>query len=415
MINNKAVKTEILAGGLGWSVVDDREIEAVTALLKNPDRLFRYQGAQKGQSDMLEQELREKLDVPNALFISSGTAALTCCLSAFEIGPGDEVIVPGYTYIATASAVIDVGAVPVIAEIDNSLGLDPVDVEKKITPYTKAIIAVNMQGVPCKLDELRALAKKYNLYIIEDCCQAIGSTYKGKHCGVESDAFAWSTNFYKVLTCGEGGVFFAKNPQAFKRGLFQSDPAMDMWSTAIEGDTTVKAFARGGFRGNEISAAMLRVQLTKLDSILEKTRSLKKTLIKHLNTPKNYTLQHVDDVEGDCGFSFSMIVCTKELAKAFSEELLVEGLGIGSVYNHGFPDRHVYSYWDSIIYKQSATPAGYPWKDPAYKGNVEYSVDMCPNTLDILARCLRLSIHVNMTEQNMIEFADAMNKVDARL
>jgi dTDP-4-amino-4,6-dideoxygalactose transaminase len=166
----KAIKTPIPSGGLGWSVIDDEEIQAVTELLRTPELLFRYRGSEPGQSSLFEREITEKLGIKHALFVNSGTSALTCCLAGWDIGPGDEVIIPAYTYIATAAAVINVGAVPVLAEIDESLGLDPEDVERKITPYTKAIIAVHMQGVPARLDALREIARKHNLIIIEDAC-----------------------------------------------------------------------------------------------------------------------------------------------------------------------------------------------------------------------------------------------------
>ena len=142
----KILKTPLPGGGHGWSAVDEREIEAVTNVLKKPEQLFRYPGAgETRECPLFEQELREKINVKGALMVASGTSALTLCLSANGIGPGDEVIVPAYTYISTASAVTNAGAVPVIADIDDSLGLDPEDVERKITPYTKAVILVHMR------------------------------------------------------------------------------------------------------------------------------------------------------------------------------------------------------------------------------------------------------------------------------
>ena len=414
-MSEKAIKTPLPNAGLGWTAIDQQEIDAVTNLLKTPEKLFRYDEGEKRQCDYLEKELRDKTGAHHALFVASGTAALACCLSAYELGPGDEVIVPAYTYIATAAAVCDVGAVPVIAEIDNSLGLDPADVERKITPYTKAIIVVHMQGVPAKLDAIRAIADKHNLILIEDCCQAIGATYHGDFCGIHSHAFAWSTNYYKVLTSGEGGVFFVRDDDAFQRGLYQSDSGMTMWKTSIESVLKVAAFSRSGARGNEVAAAILRVQLTKLDQILGKTRGLKKLLLSKLNKPLHYSLQYVDDPEGDCGFSVTFIANSQEECKKMNELLVQEGLSLGSVYDAGFPDRHIYANWDSIMNKKGATPLNYPWNDPAYKGNVTYSKDMCPQTLDILSRSLRFTINIKMTEQNMLEVADAINKVDAAL
>ncbi len=122
--------------------------------------------------------------------VNSGTSALICALTGVGTGPGDEVIIPGYTYIATAAAVIATGAVPVIAEIDDSLGLDPVDVELKITPHTKAVVPVHMRGVPARIDDLVAVARKHGLKIVEDCCQCVGGEYKGQRVGTLGDAGA---------------------------------------------------------------------------------------------------------------------------------------------------------------------------------------------------------------------------------
>jgi len=324
------------------------------------------------------------------------------------------VIVPAYTYIASAAAVVGVGAVPVIAEIDDSLGLDPADVERKITPHTRAIMPVHMQGVPCRLDAIIAIAKKHKLFVIEDCCQAVGSSYCGKPTGTLGNCGAWSLNYYKSITTSEGGVFFTDDPDIFERALFQSEVGLPMW---LKDRTTWKTppFSRAGYRGNEILAAMARVQLQKLNRVLDHCRSLKKLLLKLLNEPKCYVRQHVDDPEGDNGFSFAMLALTPDLARRMGQAMQAEGLGVGTAYNDGFPDRHIYAFWDSILNKTGATPAGYPWKDPAYKGNVVYSKDMCPRTLDILSRALRVGIHMKLNETHVRQIAAAINKVDAAL
>ena len=410
-MNQKTVKTPIPDAGMGWSAIGEEEIAAVTALLREPQRMFRFQHGKKSESDRLEDAICEKTGAAHALFVASGTGALTCCLAGFEIGPGDEVIVPGYTFIATAAAVLETGAVPVIAEIDDSFGMDPVDLEKKITPYTKAVIVVHMVGVPARLDAIRAICKKHNIVLIEDCCQAIGAKYKGKYCGVESDAFAWSTNFYKVITCGEGGVFATSNTKAFQRGIYQADNGLNIMIHNRSVDGGIRPFSRSGIRGNELAAAVLHVQLNKLDSLLDHTRALKKRFLSQLNSPENYSLQHVDDPEGDCGFSVNFIVKDKTKLEAMLRLAEEEGLPLYKVYAN--EDRHVYVHWDPIINKQSATPAGYPWKDPAYKGNVEYTLDMCPNTMDILGRAVRLLFNIKMSDANIDEFAAALNKIDA--
>jgi len=415
-MSERIVKTPIPEGAMGWSVIGEEEISAVTALLRTPQNLFRVRDDGKpSECEQLEQNIRTKTGADYALFVASGTGALTCCLTGFDIGPGDEVIVPAYTFIATAAAVVDVGAVPVIAEIDDSLGICPIDLEKKITPYTKAVIVVNMVGVPARLDAIRAVCKKHNLVLIEDNCQAIGATYKGKHCGVESDAFAWSTNFFKVITCGEGGVFMTNNARAFQKGVYQSDNGLNDVGQGHPHSKELKPFSRSGIRGNEIAAAVLNVQLGKMDGMLTHTRMLKKRLFSQLNTPINYKPQHVDDPDGDCGFCVNLIMDSAEKVDRILELADAEGLPLNKLYEaklYEDGDLHIYSNWTPILEKRGATAAGYPWADPAYKGNVEYSTDMCPKSLDILGRTVRLLFNINMSAQNIDEFAAALNKID---
>ena len=414
----KTVKTPIPEGAMGWSAIGEEEIAAVTAVLRDPEHLFRvrYDG-KLSECSKLEKAICEKTGIKYSLFLASGTGALACCLIGYEIGPGDEVIVPAYTFIATPAAVIDVGAVPVIAEIDESLGLCPIDLEKKITPYTKAVIVVNMVGVPAKLDEIRAICKKHDLVLIEDNCQAIGATYKGEYCGLKADATAWSTNFFKVITCGEGGVFLTNNPKAFQRGVYQSDNGLNDVGQGHPNNKNIKPFSRSGLRGNELAASVLNVQLGKMDKMLSHTRALKKRLLSQL-TPINYKMQYVDDPEGDCGFCVNFIMNDINKVDDMLKLARKEGLPLVRLYEAKLfegGDLHIYSNWTPVLEKRGTTDAGYPWKDPAYKGNVEYSADMCPQSLDILNRTVRILLNIKMTDVNIDEFAAAMNKIDKEL
>ncbi len=407
--------TPVISGGIpggmhGPSVIDQQEIDAVTEVLKSR-KLFRF--CEDSQVAAFEKEAAELLGVKHTLMVNSGTSALICALTGVGVGPGDEVIVPGYTYISTAAAVVGVGAVPVIAEIDESLGLDPVDVEKKITPYTKAMILVYMQGVPGRIDALVEIARKHNLKIVEDCCQCIGGRYRGRFVGTIGNAGAWSLNYYKVITAGEGGLVFTDEYEVYERSAFASDPAMPMWIRDAGWES--EPFSRQCYRPSEMMGAMARIQLSKMPDILGHTRKLKRTFLNELVEPKGYRLQHVDDPDGDCGISAAIIVNDRELAQRYAQALKAEGLGAGTAYNDGFPDRHIYCYWDSILDKNSPHPSGYPWKDPAYKGNVEYTRDMCPRTLAILGRALRFGFNVNMNEEHAHRMAAAINKVDAVL
>ena len=408
----KAIQSPIAQGGLGRSMFDQREIDAVAELMRDPERMWRYR--EDSHSRLFSKEAREMVGTKYAMLVNSGTSALACCLAGLGIGAGDEVIVQGYTYIATASACMEVGAVPIIAEIDNSLGLDPKDVEQKITPRTKAVIMAHMQGVPGRIAEVKAVAEKHGLLLVGDCCQAIGAKYHGKHVGTESDAFAWSLNYWKIITCGEGGAFFTNRDDVFLGGFYMSDPGAKLWQSSWnEGLQPIPDFSRNCYRISEICAAVARVQLQKLEGVLEKTRMLKKTLLACLDTPVHYTLQHVDDPEGDCGISAALILNHTKDYEPFAKALAKEGLDIGgAAYSDAFPDRHVYRYWDVLYQDIEGNPQNYPWTNPEYKGDPQYHREMCPRTLDILSRSIRIAIHPGLTEQNMREFALAINRAD---
>lgn len=407
-----AITAPLPGGGHGVELVGEEEVAAAARVLRS-HRLFRFGVGDECQQ--LEAEVCAWQGTKHAVFVNSGTSALVCALAGNGIGPGDEVIVPAYTYIATAAAVVAVGAVPVIAEIDDSLGLDPADVRRRITPQTRALMPVHMQGVPCRLQALTDLAREKGLLVIEDCCQAVGASYRGRRVGAWGQAGAWSLNYYKSITCGEGGVFFTDDPDVFERALFQHDPALPMWLKDRQTWRT-PPFSREGYRGNELSAAVARVQLGKLPRVLEHCRALKRLLLAELDpAPRGYTRQHVDDPTGETGISFAMLVRTPQLARQYSEALQAEGLGIGSAYNQGFPDRHIAAYWDSILQRNGATAAGYPWKDPAYKGRVAYGPEEWPQSLDILSRALRVGLHLNLTPAHVRLIAAAINKVDRAL
>lgn len=411
--------------GLGADSIDDAEIEAVTAVLRSK-ALFRYHP--NSSTRALEVEAAAAVGVKYALMVNTGTSAIISGLIGLGIGPGDEVIVPGYTYIATAAAVVAVGAVPVIAEIDDSLALDPADVERKITPRTKAIIPVYMQGVPGRIAALMEVAERHQLKVFEDCSQCIGGRYFGRMVGSFGHASDWSLNCFKVLTCGEGGLVFTNDYEVYERACFAADPALPMWMKDDVGASQwhTPPFSGHCFRVSELNSAMARVQLGKLEGILAHTRGLKAAFLDELaqqGAPRGYQLQHVDDPAGDCGISAALLCHDEPAARRYAQALTAEGLPCGTAHNAGFPDRHIYRYWDSVLHKNSPHPAGYPWDDPHYTeaneglppGHVEYSPDMCPQTLDLLNRALRFSFNMRMHEGHARQMARAIGKVDRAL
>ena len=262
--------------GPGFEWIGKEEEKEVLEVLRNR-WLFRY-GDEKDPAFVrkvktLEEMVEQKFAVKHALAVTSGTAALITALSALGIGPGDEVIVPGYTFIASISSIIIARAVPVLAEIDDSLTLDPADVEKKITPRTRAIMAVHMLGNPCDLNRLRAIAEKHGLILIEDAAQAFGGSYGKKSLGTLGKIGIYSFNIFKTINAGDGGMLVTDDDSLYFRafgyhdqGHFPSRSGVEIGNRSIVGQN---------YRMNELTGAVLIAQFRRLDVIMKRLREIK--------------------------------------------------------------------------------------------------------------------------------------------
>ena len=289
--------------------IGEAEIQAAAEIIRS-GKLFRYQGETESQTDLFEQEWAAKIGVKHALAVTSGTASLICALSGLGVGPGDEVIVPAYTFIASALAPLAVGAVPIIAEIDESLTLDPTDVEAKITPRTKAIMPVHMNGLNADMDAIMGVATRHDLLVVEDSCQADGGSYKGKRLGSIGHAGGFSFNFFKVISCGEGGAMVTSDPSVYERASLFHDGGCVFFKEGVAGQTPI--FAGWNFRFNEILSSILRVQLTRLDGLLDGLRADKRQIREGLEGCGGFTFNRVNDPAGECAVTLS--VCSSRPA-----------------------------------------------------------------------------------------------------
>lgn len=359
--------------------VGEEEIEAIREILIG-NKFDRYIKGEESTTSQFEREFSRKIGMAYSLAVSSGTAALICGLSGMEIGPGDEVIIPSYTYIATALAVLAVGAIPVIAEIDQSLTIDPIDIKNKITSRSKAIIPVHMRGLPCNMSEILKISKENELYILEDVAQACGGSYQEFRLGSLGDAGMFSFNHYKNITCGEGGALVTNNLNIFQRATIQHHGG---YIYEVEDpDLQVESFAGWNFRLSEISSAMLLVQLTRLDDILKALRSEKNLILSTMEgASKSFKTSPVHDPEGDCGSNTFFLFESSQQAKKFIELAARENIEVWLAYTKG----HVYSDWEPILAQRGAHHA---LRNPfcLSKSSVTYHAEMCPKSLDILSR-----------------------------
>jgi dTDP-4-amino-4,6-dideoxygalactose transaminase len=321
----------------------------------------------------LEQEFAARMGVPYAVAVCSGTAALMASLIAAGIGPGCDVLVPGYTFVATFSAVIAIGATPVMVEIDDSLDMDPIDLEQKITPRTRAVIPVHMLGNPCNMDAICAVARKHDLVIIEDCCQALGGSYKGHMLGTFGALGAFSLNNYKVINAGDGGLLITASEEMYQKAFGFHDQGHRPLRKGVEiGNRTMIGI---NLRMNELTGAYALAQLRKLDLILKTLREKKARFKNALNDAhlEGLSFRTIND-PGECATLLTIQVeDTKTAAKT------TQLLKTKTVDQSGW---HVYNNMEQILaYCDS-------------NGTPLYREHMLPKTDDILSRSINLSVGV---------------------
>lgn len=377
--------------------IGQEEIDAVARVI-NSKSLFKINDALR-ETAKCEQNMRDIWGVKRALLVTSGKGALISALVGMGIGPGDEVIVPGYTYIATAIAVLATGAIPVIADIDATLTLDPKDFEAKITKRTRAVIPVHIMGFPCNMDEIMRIARKHNILVLEDSCQSDGGSYKGKRLGSIGDAGALSFNYFKIITAGEGGAVLTNNDTLYERALiYQDSSAISFFGDQLSGITEPQ-FCGSQFRTNEISAAILNTQLTRLDGILSDLRKNKRKLMEKLSPYCRFAPSN--DIEGDCGIAISIEFDTEEQCIEFYKNA-PDGTS-----RPRESDRHIYCFWTAILEKRGAFhPLMDPFKMEANRDHIpDYNVNMCPKTLEHLAKNCYISINPDWTNEDIERMA----------
>jgi dTDP-4-amino-4,6-dideoxygalactose transaminase len=354
-----------------------REWFALGAVIAS-GRTVRY-GEKAGKyTDRFEARLAQMTGVRHVQTVNSGTTALISALAAAGIGPGDEVLVPAYTWIATAAAPVAVGAVPILVDIDETMTIDPKDIERKITPYTKAIVPVHMANVVCDMDAILAIARRRNLIVIEDACQAVGLRYKDRHAGAIGDAGAFSFNFYKNINIGEGGAVLTNDERIFQRARMYHD----VGSFARGHDRHNEPFFVGmNFKATEFAGAMLNVQLSKLGPQLRRLRERRDMMAEIMSASPAYRIAPHNDAANACGMH--VIFDKPEQAAAFARARR----GIHRLSDSG---RHIYTNWEAIMGRRSFHPRMNAWQWA--NRDIEYTDDMCARTLDLLSRSCSVSL-----------------------
>jgi len=372
-------------------IVGEEEIAAVAKVIRS-GALFRY--GVGGECDRFEARYANYLGVKHFALAASGSNALAAAMIAVGLGPGDEVIIPAHTYMATATSVLAAGAIPIIVDVDESLTIDPSAVEAAVGPHTRAVIPVHMWGAACDMDAIMKVAHSRNLLVIEDACQGVGGSYNGRRFGSIGDIGCFSFNYYKNMTCGEGGGVAVNNDAWAERARCAIDPCHFYWQGRHD---TEKPFSANGARASELMGAMLNVQLDRLDGMIGAMRRERRMILDGIAPLANLGVKPapMNSPEHDCSAHVMLSLPSTESAERFT--------AIFPSVIAGRTGRHNYTEWDQVLMGLGAAhPAMNPFDFPA---NAEcrktYSRTMCARSLDILNRTVMVPTHPLHRDQDI--------------
>lgn len=399
----------LLPGWPGGLLIGAEERAQVLEVLESQS-LYRHYGPRpRHKTAQLEQAFAQAMGVRHALAVTSGTAALIVGLAALGIGPGDEVIVPTYTWVATANAVVAVGAVPVFVDIDESLTIDPRAIEAAITPSTAAIVPVHMRGAGADMDPIVALADRHGLAILEDSAQAVGGRYRGRRLGTFGRIGAFSLQYHKVITTGEGGMLVSNDTALFERAVRYHDQGSvrveELDELIPEGSPLIIGV---NYRMSELTAAVGVAQLPRMEWIIERMRHHKGRLLVAVRDITGLTARPIPDTAGDTGATFIVSTATGEQATRFAKALAAEGVPASVAWTSG---QHVYYHFDQLIERRFLARRRCAWECPHYQGKATLKKGQFPRSDDILKRAVHLDLHPLFSDSDVEDIATAFHKV----
>lgn len=406
------VRTAPLETGYpGARLIGDEERELVLEVLERRAP-FRFYGVNEPDKvAALEREAARMMGTAYALGVTSGTAALKVGLKALDIAPGDEVIVPALTFIASPGTVAAHQAIPVFADVNESFTLAPDDIENRITSRTRAIMPVHTSGVAAEMDTIMDIARRHDLTVIEDCAQSAGTAYKDKPIGAWGDVGAFSLQVNKIITAGEGGFVTTSEPAMFERAVRYHDHGnyrfgrMTIETSAPDdtmGDLTayppgqLDAFPGEVYRMGELAGALALAQLRKLPGIIDHMRHAHDTIKREVAGLPGVTLRHLPDPDGVAGVTFGLLLDDPENTGPFVKALRAEGI----------PARHVYG--GKPVYTIEALQNYRPAVGALTQ---DFALGLCPRTEAIMARAVLIGIGPGYTDADCADVVQGLWKV----
>ena len=397
--------------------MDEQEVEAAVRVLRDRSP-FRYYGVKlRNEVEQFETEFAAHLGFPYAVAVSSGTGALHTALSALGVGPGQEIVVPAYMWVAVVSAVVNLGAIPVLADINDTFGIDPEDLLRRITPRTRGIILVHMSGAQADAPRIAKIARDRGLFLLEDCAQANGASISGQKVGTFGDMAIFSFQMNKNMTAGEGGCVVTRDKRLHRRAVASHDLgyARDEDGRLIFDDPGLSLWGRG-YRLDELRGAVLRVQLQKMPAIVGRMRQSKYRIRKALESLPGLKLRRLIDPAGDTGAFLITTYENADAAKRVNEALRAEGI---TTYPQGLTNirmtdwgLHLYYNITTLVAHRSVDGRGFPWNLSENRGaEMRFQKGTCTYADDLFERSIIMSIPSCLTVRDEDDIIHAFEKV----
>lgn len=397
----------------GFEVFGEEEKKEVLEVF-DTGVLFRYEfpeqrkGVYKVRS--FEEEFARYCGVRYAQAVTSGTAALKVALTALGVGAGDEVITQGFTFVATWEAIFDVGAIPVFAEVDETLNMDPADLEKKITDKTRAIIPVHMMGAPARIEEIVAIADRFSIPVLEDTAQAAGATLNGRRLGSFGRCGTFSFDAVKTMTTGEGGMIITDDEQLWRNMSEYHDHGHDHVANPGGRGGEGRSFIGFNYRMMEIQGAIGLAQLAKLDGMIVAQKRHKAALKAAAAEIPGVTFRRLLDEEGDSATFFAFFL--PDAGKARAVNAVLRENGAGAIY---FADNtwHYYPKWEHLINGATLAHSGWPFARQGNRRKVVYDREALPQSAAVMERLLVYQVPVKISDERLTQMTAALGKAAA--
>ncbi|MFH1970061.1 MAG: DegT/DnrJ/EryC1/StrS family aminotransferase [Verrucomicrobiota bacterium] len=386
------------------------ELALLTEVIENRLPFRDYGDGTPHMVNDFESEARSYFGAPYALATATGSGSFFCAMAGLGIGPGDEVIIPSFGWYTDFEAPVLLGALPVFADIDRSLNLDPDDFERRITANTKAVILIHYQGGTNDVDQILEIARSHQISVVEDCAQACGVTYKGRKVGSLGDVSCFSFQQNKIMSTGDGGLLLAKDPVVFERAVRFHDLGFVRKALRAQLDDRLEEqdFCGCQLRMNEFTGAVALAQLRKLDTvILGPTRKHWRFLRKQIAEGcPDISFRRSGDANGDAGIAFYMDMETPERCEWFTKALFAEGIRIG-------PSSGCCNLLgqDMVQNKRQVHPKLPPFGKGWPGERVEYKPEQCPNTEKLLKSLVCVALAPSFTDDEVEDIAKAIRKV----